>query len=311
MLSRSDLEQFAKVCTGIGNAAADGSGFVPIRNLLDRFQAKLVAHPMLVEGMLASVNPEHARRFGGDKWVVLLDSETYAFNEQDVQQESANDPLPSRLRNTVAHELVHSLAFRPSEFGMRLRGAAVGRKNGSDVVEAIEAETERFSPLLLCSAKSLKNYLSSFRRTLSVTDISKARRWFGVSREVMINRLRLLPPDDDSRNLPALRNFGIGIGTWKSQTEALLRSWPLFVNFDRNIVPRFLLELRNQDMLPASQIFSDPNFALSGGQRSTTTMEAESGTLRSGVIERIPISCSVEPTSRNSGSAFLIVVHKA
>ena len=134
LLSRDELARIADACTAIGNEVADENGFVPIRNLLARFHANLLIRPLLVEGLLASTEHGSENNLDAGRWSVLLDSETYQISELEVKAESQERPLPSRLRNTVAHELVHSLAFRPSEFGIRLRKQTDGKENQNALV---------------------------------------------------------------------------------------------------------------------------------------------------------------------------------
>ena len=153
MLAQRELDQFAKVCTEIANDVADDSGFVSVRALLERFQAKLLIRPLLVEGMLASLDLDAREQGRTSRWAVLVDSESYSVTDSEVREEHPGKPLPSRLRNTVAHELVHSLAFRPSEFGIKLAKSNESEKSKA-LVESIERQTERFSPLLLWSEES-------------------------------------------------------------------------------------------------------------------------------------------------------------
>ena len=168
MLASSDLRWIVDACTAIGDQVADDSGFVSMRRLLARFEARLLIRPMLVEGMLAYIERTDEPATGGSQWAVLVDAETYGVNEQDVESESQNRPLPERLRNTIAHELVHTLALRPSEFGISLKLNYQKSNNSGDLVRAIESYTERLSPLLLWSERALKQLLLGKREPLSV-----------------------------------------------------------------------------------------------------------------------------------------------
>ena len=118
MLSSQEVAQFTEVCTKIGDEVADEGGFVKIRDLLDRFHASVIVRPLLVEGMLASINERPGSATQSQRWAVLVDSETYRVCDADIANESSSRPLAPRLRNTIAHELAHSLAFRPTEFGI-------------------------------------------------------------------------------------------------------------------------------------------------------------------------------------------------
>src|SRR5207237_1246447 len=93
------------------------------------------------------------------KFAVLLDSETFDVDDKVVARETEERPLPVRFRNTVAHELVHSLAFRPEQFGLRLQQDVGSEEKVSEFVKDVERETERFSPLLLWPEKALNDLL--------------------------------------------------------------------------------------------------------------------------------------------------------
>ena len=312
MLAANELERFAEVCIAIGNEVADDEGFVPVRNLLARFHTSLLIRPLLVEGMLASREHKGGNNLDTNQWTVLLDSETYPINELQVKEESREQPLPSRLRNTIAHELVHSLAFRPSEFGIRLRKHSNSEKSRSALVQAIERETERLSPLLLWPEKALAKLLSSKKQSLSIEDLKWVCRSMGISRYVLINRLRLLRPTDANgfRYRDGLKDLAIGIGSWLDGGNAVLRSWPLFINFDRNIVPAFLHKLVHQDRMPAKAIFADEMFVMCGGAQNTVEFVTDAGSSAVPNAKKMKVQCTVEYTNKRTGSDFLYVLRK-
>lgn len=312
MLPTNELEQFAEVCTSIGNEVADDEGFVPIRNLLTRFHTSLLIRPLLVEGMLASLEQKSGTDFNPSRWAVLLDSETYPIDETQVEKESREQPLPSRLRNTVAHELVHSLAFRPSEFGIQLRQQTKSEKSRSVLVQTIERETERLSPLLLWPEKALAKLLSNKNQALTIEDLKWVCRSMGISRYVLVNRLRLLRPTDANgfRYRDGLKDLAIGIGSWVDGGNAVLRSWPLFINFDRNIVPAFLHKLTHQDRTPAKTVFSDEGFAMCGGSLNTIEFVTDAGSSAVPNAKKMKVECTVEHTNKKTGSEFLYVLRK-
>jgi hypothetical protein len=208
---------------------------------------------------------------------------------------------------------VHSLAFRPSEFGIRLRGRTGSKKSQSDLVQEIERETERFSPLLLWSDTALARLLSDKKQPLSVDELRVAYRSMGVSRYVMINRLRLISPTDARgfRHHDGLKNLAIGIGEWVDGKSAVFRSWPIFVNFDRNITPAFLYKLATQDRLPASAVIPDETFAMCGGSLNSVRFVTNAGSPALPTAEKFEVECSVENTHRKGRSEFLFVIRKA
>jgi hypothetical protein len=312
MLAPSELERLAEVCTLIGNEVADENGFVTVHKLLARFHASLLVRPLLVEGMLAFVDRGDTN-LDSNQWAVLLDSETYQVSEADIEKESHERPLPSRLRNTIAHELVHSLAFRSSEFGIQLRKENENEESQYDLVREIERETERLSPLLLWSDKALAKLLSNRKESLSVQELDEARQTIGISRHVLINRFRLLRSTDPNGflNRSGLKDIAIGLAEWVDGKIAVLRSWPLFVNFDRNIMPAFFIKISNQDRLPAKAAFPDEIFAMCGGPNNVVEFVTDVRTEAAPTLEKMKVECSVGQTDKRKGAEFLFVVRKS
>jgi len=305
-LSPEVLAQIAHACRSISDAAADQDGFVPIRHLLARFQATLIARPLLVEGMIAS-----QRRNGSDdcRWLVLVDGEKYRFNNTDLENECPQKTLPERLRFTIAHELAHSLAFRVSEFGIRLHNVNAKQPSRA-LVQAIESETDRLSSLLLVSLRALEKVFKGRRSQPTADELAHARRLMGVSRPVLISRLRSLSSGDaDGLKISyGMTNFAVGIAEWMEDGTARLRKWPIFANFDRNLLPEFLLNLAHQDRLPAIASFAAPSLSLCGGNDNVVNFTSDAGTPNFPQAERLELTCSAEDSTRRPGSTSLYVI---
>ena len=300
------------MCGQIGNELANESGFVAIRDLLDRFHTEILIRPLLVEGMLASIEDKGSGEASTHHWAVLIDSETYPVTEADIAQESTNRPLPARFRNTVAHELVHSLAFRPSEFGIKLQVADGGAESKYDLVRSIEQATESLSPLLLLPEKALSKLLRGRSTQVSVEELDALREELAISRPLLISRLAqlILNSSDGMRDLSALRNMGIGIGEWTRDGTAVLRSWPLYINFENNIAPAAFRKLRHQDRISAVSVFPNSSFAMLGGVDCTTHFVSEAGLLDNPASEKMPVVCAISKTRKTIGSSFLYVMYK-
>jgi hypothetical protein len=308
MLPAGDVASIAELCKEIGNEVTDDIGFVAVRELLSRFNADLVIRPLLVEGMLASVNLGTSN---GNRWAVLIDRETYPFTTRDVQEERPTRPLPHRMRNTIAHELVHSLAFRLSEFGVRLKARTDTKDTLIELVKAIEEETEQLSPLLLWSEKALGILLRGRKETVSLFDLLHVLQNYGISRYVLINRLRLLKPVTDANGFlfsAGMRNIAVGLGVW-GHKSAYVKGWPLFCNFDDGIAPSFLLKALGHDRLLADTVFSDPNFAMLGGPNNIVELELTAGTRAFPDAKKMKTRISVEEGLRKQGEEFLFTVH--
>ncbi len=312
MLSSRDVANFAALCGQIGDELANESGFVAIRDLLVRFHTQILIRPLLVEGMLASIVDRRSGEGNAHRWTVLIDSETYPVTEADIAHETSNRPLPARLRNTVAHELVHSLAFRPSEFGIKLQLADGGAENKHDLVRSIEQVTESLSPLLLLPEKALSKRLRGRSTQVSVEELDALREELAISRPLLISRLAQLSANQgaEMRDLPALRNMGIGIGEWTRDGTAVLRSWPLYINFENNIAPAIFRKLRHQDRISALSVFPDTAFAMMGGMDYTAQFVSDAGLLDNPASEKIPVVCAISKTRKSIGSAFIYVMRR-
>jgi hypothetical protein len=311
MLVPTDPQRFAQLCAAIGNEAATDEGFVAIHRLVDRLGATLLLRPLLVEGMIASIDGAEIPTPSPHQWAVLVDSDTYPITPAELQRESFGKPLPWRFRNTVAHELVHLLAFRAKEFGIRARDVSTIRGRPEAIVKAIERETERLSPLLLWPEIALKKFLAGKTEAISVADLVGISNNIGVSRQVLINRLNLIPEGDPLRLTRGLRNAAVGVAEWIDKRMASFRGWPLFVNFDRNIAPAFLLDLKEkQERIPASSVVPDVSFALCGGWGDLTTFESRAGVSGATDTDSMRVQVSIEWVERAAGKSFLFVATK-
>lgn len=314
VLTDGDRAAIRKLCEDLGDRSADDIGFVPVRNLLKAFQAELIVRPMLVEGMLGSIDPEP----GSDqrqRWAVLVDSESNEITSEAVESESCDRPMNARVRNTVAHELAHSLAFRYSELGLRL-SIAQGRKSGDQAfVKAIEAETEKASPLLLVPNKALVGLLAGRQAPVDATELVEFARLMGASRDVLISRLAGLPRGGNLnlRERPGLFRLGVGMGAWTNDGQAVLHEWPIFHNFERNLLPSFmaLLVAGRRKTIPATEVCNDPEFALIGGSRLTAEWESQTGIEHSPAQESMEVRMTVEKTAPHPGKRFLYAVRGA
>jgi hypothetical protein len=310
MLPAGDLAKIAELCGAIGNEVTDETGFVPIRHLLDRFHASLLIRPLLVEGMLASL--EGSASETGSRWAVLVDHEKYPYSQHDIDEERQTRQLPARMRNTIAHELVHSLAFRSSEFGVQLKARSNTPDGLRELVQAIERETERLSPLLLWPEKAIQNLLRDRRESLSLTELLRVMETAGISRYVLVNRLAFIQPATDENALlfsAGLRNLAIGVGVW-GVNNSYLKEWPLFRNFDDGAVPSFLLRMIGHDRVAADALFADKSFAMLGGLKNAIEFETDAGTRAAPKTTRMKIQVEVEEVLREPGEEFLIVARK-
>ena len=306
------LRQLATRCNHIAREISDADGFVSVRRLVERFGATLIIRPLLVEGMLASSeqSSESMNYENCHQWCILLDRETHEVGDREITAERFGSPLSARMRNTVAHELAHSLAFRSTEFGVEFPRNFTSQKSKQAFVEKIERETEKLSPLLLLTDTLLDRLFSTEKELVSVQDLCSVIRNAGVSRYVFVNRVQLLTMVDPKRlrSRRCLSNIAIGIGQWTSESNANLKVWPLFSNFEGGKVPGFLFKLQLRISLAANSIFADPAFHLCGGDLNTTDLEVPAGTPRNPATLKLPIRFAVETVPRKNGNEFLFLV---
>jgi hypothetical protein len=312
MSSVKYLRQLGDRCINIADAVSDSDGFVSVRGLLENFGAKLLVRPLLVEGMLASseLGTQDSGGGGSHQWFLLLDRETHDVSDQEIANERFRSPLSVRFRNTVAHELAHSLAFRSTEFGIELPKRFGSEKSNREFVASIEKETEKLSPLLLLPDRLLDRLFSPTKQKVSVEEICATMRSVGVSRYVFINRLNWLPISDATRivSRACLNNLAIGIGEWLSEREAAFKGWPFYSRFDGGKVPSFIFQLQKREAVATASIFSAPSFLLCGGSENSVELTVSAGTPKNSNVLKLPIVCSVECVPRKAGSEFLFII---
>lgn len=290
------LTGLASACRSIADEVADANHFVSVRALLRRFNAQIVVRPLLVEAMLAE-------RIGAadnePRWVLLLDSERYELSREQLDQEATARPLTARLRNSVAHELAHALAFRPAEFGVVLET----HKGVS--LKDIEEETERVSPLLLVPDSAFDGLMLSGETALAQLD--RLRRSLGVSRQVFVRRVQLLRHTGSPGIRPGepFHDMALLTGSVRDDGAAVASSWPLFANFDRNVEPGFLHELRRQRSIPLGSILRQ---ASSSNVTSSAILTVPAGTEMHPTSEKMAVRIEVE-RDRNKGT-FLVMVRR-
>ena len=301
-LPRAEIDRMAMACSDIGAAVADPDGFVPVRSLLKQFSAELVLRPLLVEAMLVSQR---------GRWIVLLDAERSGVTLEAIDAESSRCPLPVRARNTIVHELVHTLAFKRTGDVIVWRESLGGAQTNPEWVKAVERETEKLSPLLLIPDRQLELQLRPYEAALTLAQLKAVQRAFGVSREVLINRLCRLKHNDPFSLLArdALVDLGIGTGTFGQDGTAQYLGWPIFLNFDRNVVPSFFIELQRQRHMPPAEVFPVAPFV---GEAPSLfgLLPTAAGTGRLADVETMRVRVEVEPTTAAPEQRFLFVVSR-
>lgn len=297
-MTPQELKRFAVTCAELGDGAADGSGFIALHRLASVLRAEVEFRPLLVEALIAA--PTSA-----GNWKVLVDSEAYAEESPKFSTESPTAPLSARLRNTIAHELLHTLSFRSEEFGFKLE--PVERETREEAVKRLERETEGFSPFLIISQTAIESELEA--RPLSLELVMDWRNRWSASREVLVARLGLFQslPEFRLRYHRHVANVAVLLAEWMSKESFTLRDWPVYSNFRDGIVPEFILQLRNKGKPLMRDLFPDPSFILNGGASTVTTAELPAGTVKNPRGDRLRITASAETVSPKKGESFFIL----
>jgi hypothetical protein len=308
VLTSADRSNLRRVCIDLAEKGADETGFVAVPRLLNLFSAEVHVRPLLVEGMLASLPPDgvgHTR----ERWAVLVDSESHSISAEAVASETRSRPLPARVRNTIAHELAHSLAFRTTEFDFQLSKTKPDGKPSDEYVREIEKETEKLSPFLLLPTSALARLLAGRNEPLDATELVGFARAMGVSRDVLISRLDTLSRGGvpNLRERAGLYRLGIGMGEWQSDGTASLSNWPIFHNYERSLLPTFVAELvgGRRRSISAADIGVGGDFILLGGHRTHAIFETTTGLDPLPRQERIQVRLTVEATSSRPGTRFM------
>jgi hypothetical protein len=230
-------------------------------------------------------------------------------SEEAVRSEAIGRTLGARVRNTVAHELAHSVAFRYSELGLRLSLSKRRDITESEFVQAIERETEKLSPLMLVPTAALTQLVTNRQEPLDASMLAEFAHSMGVSREVLISRLSGLPRGGATnlRERAGLYRLGVGMGVWTEEGKPSLLEWPIFHNFERTVLPSFmaLLVAGRRKAITAPEIIADPEFALLGGDCLVTEWESRTGTETSPGQERMWVRFTVEKAARRPGARFI------
>lgn len=285
-MNQRDLKKIISVGIGISNRIAVGEGFVRIADLLSALDVEIQFRPLLVEGVIAK--PKDAT---GGRWLILIDSEIHGDLTKEISNESSSHPLNIRVRNTIAHELVHVLSFRVADMGLE------EKLSNEDLVKEIEDQTEQLSAILLVPQSAFEKALDLLPDGLTPEELGKACKRWAISAPILVRRFELLPQIDDYRLRyhTALKDVAIGVGDWvNANTPKLNPAW-LYSNFSE-VSPEFVIKLRNKEDFSVTDLFQADSFSLNGGNQSSTKAEIPGGTFANPNFEKFQMRFSVGMT---------------
>lgn len=292
-------------CIQIADDLSDERGFVAIKSLAAHFQVSVVFRPLLVEAMLASIPASNGER---PKWLVLVDSERFPSGQEAFENETADHPLVGRLRNTIAHELLHSLSFRESETDFEFRVERWLRETNEEYLKRIEGETEELSPLLLIPEKLLVQIDGG--PPVSLKDLRELQTQCAVTHDVLVSRLALWKKHHSTGGSlgGGLENMGLGTGYWEGGKPWLPR-FPTFVNFQNNRLPHAFKRLQTEKALCLADLFPNAEFLLNGGDLTEVELDGHRAGENLDYL-KMRIRISVEEKAALRKNRFLVLVEK-
>lgn len=226
------IEHLFQDCINLANDVASPSGFVPLRKLVERLNAEVIFRSLLVEAMI-TVNSSPSE--GCADWKILLDIDRFKRDSEIYPEESDDCKMSNRCRNTIAHELLHTFAFKQENNKFVPRLYEWQQQSGTKAVNYLEKEAENLSSLLLIPNESLLNFFQPNHGRLDFNRFCEQYRSYGVSREIFINRIKFLRNHafDHVLNYDCLKNVVIGMGQWSPSSQPELKTWPIFSNFEK------------------------------------------------------------------------------
>lgn len=275
-------------------------GYISISDLAEAFNVQIYGRPLIVEGLIARPIKSDKSESAEKSWKVFFDTERYGVSTEGVSNDCEATPIPERLRFTLAHEIAHTLSFRADDFGID----STSKRGSKDTVSQLEAEANFMAPLLLVSEKYLDFYISAISE-FGINELIELKSKMALSREVLISKLASLRQRDTigllNRNL--IRGTILGIGVWKSTTNAQLMGWPLLLNFENSLIPEFIHRIRNGNVCNLTEILP---FMSSPAERDVWKFENDykCGTQKNPSLESSTFTMEIETVSKKKGNTF-------
>lgn len=228
-------------CAKIAEEVADRHGFVSLRALAGRCRCQIVARPLLVEAGITK------RLDGTGDWIVLVNDEIHPLTLDQIEYESHLLPISARTRNTIAHEIAHSVAIEV--FGIDFSEASTQPEKLKD----IEKSVERASPLLLVSGKMLLKRLESTNYSDSTFDALRAcTEVFGLSRNALFNNFRhhlKYSKQNSYIATPSLDTSSWGLAERKTKDKIVTRAYWLISNYHGPVSSPYLKHLSSDNTI--------------------------------------------------------------
>jgi hypothetical protein len=301
------IENLFQDCINLANDVASPTGFVPVRKLVERLNAEVIFRSLLVEAMI-TVNSSPSE--GCADWKILLDIDRFKRDSEIYPVESDDCKMSNRCRNTIAHELLHTFAFKQENNKFVPRLYEWQQQSGTKTVNYLEKEAENLSSVLLIPSESIFEFLNRNRHQLEFIHLLEWYRGYGVSREIFINRIKFLRNHmfDHALGYGCLKNIMIGIGQWSSSGEAQLNTWPVFANFEKNFAPQFLIESKRNRERSMKVTLPPEQFTQSLRDNSCATFSGFIGTEKFPESTRCKFTVEIEEVEKKPLTKFLFLM---
>lgn len=296
-------------CVKIAHEASSKDGFVPMHRLVGLLNAAVVFRPLFVEAVVAK---KKDLSISGPNWKILLNVKTFAEDAQNYFSESSKNHLSVRVRNTIAHELIHTLQYRIKDDEIVLNEVSRSVTRSDAIIRRVEREAHELTSLLLLPREHLEQSLRSITEFEDINTYVQIFQKFGVSREIYIQALRNLNKYHDSRILyhDSLKDVMFGIGTWDKDAKPCFKQWPTFINFSGNSLPEFTIaeSSANKDYFQILQLPKES--ILLGGNLRTVYFTAFEGSKVVPRYKKIEYALSVEERKTTHGLPFLFLLKR-
>ena len=296
-------------CYKAARMAMDADGYVAMPKLVGLLDAEVVFRPLLVEAIIAKKNDLNKP---GPHWKILLNEDTFSQDKEIYPSENGSNRLSVRIRNTIAHELIHTFQFKVEDSCITLGEVSRSVSRSDAIIRRVEKEAHELTSLLLLPLEVLKQELTAITEVSAIRSYLKVYEKFGVSRAIFIQALNNLRKDTGSKILEhtALSDVMFGIGSWDNSQEPYFEQWPTFENFSGNSLPDFTFDeaSSSQSRFTIPQLTKES--VLNGGKLSNfqfTTYEGSRNTPRYRNIEYV---LSVEERKAGLGVPFLFMLRR-
>ena len=204
----------------------------------------------------------------GPLWKIIVNEDGHRDLPALFKKETYEEPLSVRMRNTIAHELVHTFQFNVKGNKLILGKVSDSVSRSDAVLRRIEREAHMLTSLLLLPRKQFQRRIRQLPKDCGIDDFIRIQKHFAVSRYIFVQALQNLGMADDERIMDedVLNDVMVGVGIFGDEGVPRFQRWPAFMKFTGNSLPDFVFKNEN----PTS--FTIPG--ISGGSRLSSKFKS-------------------------------------